>query len=88
MILSETPRLASHIGVGSGKAIPACSLAITRRLYHITSHRNLVTTKKNVSVICKSKTRYVLIEFQKIKEICIDLFLCLGIPVISMSLCK
>lgn len=77
---------ATYVYVAASTGIPACSLAITRRLCKIV-YLKRIFNEQHVSCISHYLCTNNLSE-KRYYEISIDLFICLGLPLISLPLCK
>ena len=81
-------QLASHFSVAVDIAVPMCSLCINRRLYLIVRNKASELTSKEVSQPLFDCNLLRTLHQQKRNVILFDLFLCVGIPLLNVPLCK
>jgi pheromone a factor receptor len=81
-----THLIATHLQVALNTAIPAASLCINRRLYHIASISSVTQTRSDVSPLWPPKVLFLSMA-QKRRGIIIDLLIGVGIPILGMIVC-
>lgn len=84
--INAFPQLASRFIVGAAVAIPACSLCINRRLYHIASSRDPLDTAVGRISIPKKILIMTYARHQRYLPVLVDLGIGIGLPVVAMVL--